>query len=189
MMSVEAFPCQSCQKPNATVHQIEVVYPEGREPQLHHLHLCGPCAKSAGMPVPANVPSFPKVVSLLSKAFLAPQAIVPAGKDTACPECGWSLRDFRQTSRFGCPRDYEVFSEFVKDLLEQLHGSNEHPASPADAELGRLTREMNAAVEREDYEAAARLRDRIRELETRLEHGQETSSEDAGDAKFGSASH
>lgn len=179
--------CQSCQKHWATVHQFELVYHEGGEPELRQLHLCGPCAKAAGLPLPTSVPSFPKVVSLLSKAFLGPQAIVAAGKEAACPDCGWTLRDFRQTSRFGCPRDYEVFSEFVNELLEQLHGTNEHPVTAGDAELARLTREMSDAVRREDYEAAARLRDRIREVEAAQEDGLDEDLGGAGEPRSESA--
>lgn len=165
--------CQSCQKHPATYTLMNVEYAEDGTPRSRPLYLCGPCAKTAGVPVPASTPSLPKLVSQLSKTFFGQQAIVSMGKDIACPHCGWTLRDFKQTSRFGCPRDYEVFGEFVNDLLEQLHGSSEHPASPADAELARLTRDLQEAVEREQYEVAARLRDRIRELEAGLEQAED----------------
>lgn len=174
--------CQSCQKHLATVHQIEVVWhgsglgPEDRE--LRILHLCAPCAKAAGLAVPPGVPSFPKVVSLLSKALLqggppAPAGPREAGKGLTCPECGWSLRDFQQTSRFGCPRDYEVFEDFVTDLLEKVHGTSEHPVQEEEAELSRLVHLMNEAAAQEDYETAARLRDQIRALEAGLQESSE----------------
>ncbi len=171
--------CQSCQKHVATVHQLEVSWhgpglgPEDRE--LRILHLCAPCAKAAGLAVPPGVPSFPKVVSLLSKALLqgGPPAQAQGEKGATCPDCGWSIRDFQQTSRFGCPRDYEVFQDFVLDLLEKIHGTSEHPVQEEEAEMARLVRLMNEAAAQEDYETAARLRDQIRALESGLQESPE----------------
>jgi len=164
--------CQSCQKHAAKVHQIEVDYPgSGTGPddrEIRELHLCPPCAKAAGIPVGSQVHSFPQMVSMLGKALLKGSMGVPAEKEAACPDCGWTLRDFRQTSRFGCPKDYEIFGNFVEDLLERLHGATEHPAGPEEADLARLSREMTDAVSREDYETAARLRDQIQGLEATL---------------------
>ncbi len=167
--------CQSCQKHPATVHQIEVDWDESNTPQTRTLHLCPTCAKAAGVPVPGNVPSFPKVMGMLGKVLLSPQIIKTEGKSKACPACGWTLRDFRQTSRFGCPQDYEVFAEFVNELLERIHGTSEHPTSPEAAELAGLQKTLADAVSREDYEEAARIRDRINTLQGNLENPQESA--------------
>ncbi|KAA3612811.1 MAG: hypothetical protein DWQ01_03675 [Planctomycetota bacterium] len=166
--------CQSCQKHSASVHHLEVSWssPEPGTPLQAHVQqtdLCPSCAKEAGIPVPGPVTNYPKMVNLLSKAFLGSAGtMAPAQTDVQCPDCGWTLRDFRQTSRFGCPNDYEVFSEYLQDLLERLHGTDEHPASRVQAELAKLEKNMEDAVAQEDYEAAANLRDQIRELEQQL---------------------
>ena len=67
-----------------------------------------------------------------------------------------------------------MFSEPLDDLLKRLHGSNRHtgkvPQGAAQQgstslRLAMLGREMERAVSREDFEAAARLRDEIKKLE------------------------
>jgi protein arginine kinase activator len=168
--------CQSCQKHEASVHQYDLSYDAAGKAQLKMLDLCAPCAKQRGLPLPGKVPTYSNVVSMLSKAFLGLQSAKQEGaakeekeSERSCPDCGWTLRDFRQTSRFGCAKDYEVFSDFVDEVLERIHGSCEHPAHPEEAELARLREEMDEAVRCEDYELAAGLRDRIRDLEERLQ--------------------
>jgi protein arginine kinase activator len=91
-----------------------------------------------------------------------------------CPHCGITYREFRQKGRLGCPHDYDFFAIELEPLLYNIHGKKEHlgkrPQEGArtaqqQTELVRLKREMQAAVEREDYELAARLRDQIRKQE------------------------
>lgn len=163
--------CQSCLKNLATVKVVEPVYEGGPLPtEVRKLDLCAPCAKGSGVPVAGGVLSPSQIVSKLGKFLLKPPGEgFAVGKEVKCPDCGWTLRDFRQTSRFGCPRDYEVFSEFVLELLQRLHGTNEHPSSQFEADLNRLRKQLNEAVGREDYEAAARLRDEIQNLEFAME--------------------
>ncbi|MBL7009536.1 MAG: UvrB/UvrC motif-containing protein [Planctomycetes bacterium] len=165
--------CQSCQKHQASVHQFDLQYDEQGASEFKVLNLCAPCAKQRGLPLPGKVPTYSNVVSMLSKAFLgiqgAKQQAAPDEVERSCPDCGWTLRDFRQTSRFGCAKDYDVFSDFVDEVLERIHGTSEHPVNADEAELARLRTEMEEAVGCEDYEAAAELRDRIRGLEERME--------------------
>lgn len=169
-------PCQSCLKQEATVQQIDVIHPPAGPPEVKVLHLCAACAKQRGIPVPGQIPSYPKVVSMLGSALLGSIQAATQKRDPnelACPDCGWTLRDFRQTSRFGCPRDYEIFGAQVEDVLERIHGTSEHPVRPEEAELVRIKAEMAEAVRCEDYETAASLRDRIRDLAAQVETTEE----------------
>ncbi len=81
--------------------------------------------------------------------------------------------DFRKTSRLGCPECYEAFSAELDSLLEGMHRSRQHagkvpsravirPSSVA-AQMIALKQALDAAIGAEDYEEAARLRDRIRQ--------------------------
>ncbi|HWC72390.1 MAG TPA: UvrB/UvrC motif-containing protein, partial [Gemmatimonadales bacterium] len=105
-------------------------------------------------------------------------ALVPAGADAVrCPECGSTLRDFRDTGRLGCDRCYVTFDGHLRDLLRRLHGSSQHVGeryeapgdTGADADprsrLLELKAQLRRAVEGENFELAAELRDRIRVLE------------------------
>ncbi len=160
--------CSSCQKLKATVHQLDVVYTDAGHAQVLAKDFCEVCAQKAGLPVP-KAASFPKIISLLSKAFLPMDAATPTTPDAqenlACPDCGWTLRDLHQTNRLGCPKDYEVFADYVGEMLEQLHGYSQHVDWREDSLLDQLSAELNEAIRKENYEAAARLRDRIRALE------------------------
>ena len=179
--------CQTCHKHNASVHQLDVSWADGGAASVREAHYCPSCAKAAGIPV-NSAPPFSKVLGMLSKAFLDPsekaaaEEAAAAGEDEAespsCPECGWTLRDLRQSNRLGCPHDYEVFADQVDEILERMHGVNRHADLAEESVLDRLELELDEAVAKEDYEAAARLRDDIRCLEEALdqEDGMDPSS-------------
>jgi protein-arginine kinase activator protein McsA len=88
-----------------------------------------------------------------------------------CPVCGCSQERFEQTGRFGCPQCYQTFGGLVPGLLQRMHSGLHHvgkiPAGQkteevAAARRSHLQEELDEAIEREDYEEAARLRDEIR---------------------------
>ncbi len=183
--------CQICQKNPATVRITEVKHQikppvEGAAGVIHsqgsEQHLCDACAQKHGVPhTPAKNASD---VWKLLRATQNPKAGV------ACPDCGMTLRDFRQKGRLGCPKDYEVFGAQLKDLLERIHGATRHvgrvplgaerapdeaarvePAEQSDAlkrmqRMNELQRALDAAIREEAYEAAAKLRDEIRSLQS-----------------------
>lgn len=172
--------CESCQKFDATVHQVQIEYLAGGQPNVREEHLCAQCAQAKGLHIAAPTSqNYPEIVQKLSKSLLGPfqqTAAKDAAPDTTsepCPECGWTERDFRQTSRFGCPNDYEHFSEFVEEVLERIHGYTEHAASDQEGRIEQLRSELDTAILAEDYESAARLRDAIRELDATLENSDE----------------
>ncbi len=169
--------CQSCQKLQATLHQLDIVYDDAGNAQVTAVDFCAVCAKKAGLPVP-KAASFPKIISMLSKAFLPQSGTGPSTptasepqQDLTCPDCGWTLQDLRKTSRLGCPNDYEVFADYVGEMLERLHGHAEHIDWREDNLLDQLSAELDNAIQKEDYETAARIRDRIQELESEPEQG------------------
>lgn len=173
--------CESCQKFDATVHQVQIEYLEDGQPSVREEHLCPQCAQAKGLHLAAPASqSYPEILQKLSKGLLTPLqqagASSASGSETTsepCPECGWTERDFRQTSRFGCPHDYEHFSEFVEEVLERIHGYTEHSSSDQEGRVEQLRGELDAAILAEDYESAARLRDAIRELQASLENSDE----------------
>ena len=92
----------------------------------------------------------------------------------ACPDCGIKFVDFRNSHRLGCARDYDVFRAELMPLLENIHGETKHcgktprnypKTKQAEAELTQLRQRLKRAVDREDYEEEARLRDQIRTVE------------------------
>jgi|GEM_PF-33058 protein arginine kinase activator len=92
----------------------------------------------------------------------------------ACPACGFTLQDFKKHRRFGCAEDYEVFAPQVREMLLSVHGKAEHrgrqPARMAATQararqIIALKTDLEAAIQSEDFESAATLRDKLRLLE------------------------
>lgn len=160
--------CQRCKKAVATVHLTEVLKNENREK-----HLCERCAAEEGVVIQAQAPSIQEILS----NFVTQQSAVQELSQLRCPKCQMSLAEFRNTGLLGCPHDYETFEQALVPIIERSHeGGTRHVGKsprrlgvPRDfqAELARLRRSLASAVENEDYETAARLRDQINTIETR----------------------
>lgn len=160
--------CRRCSKP-ATLHITEI-----RDGTVHELHLCEMCAhdylshseasESAGEPD-----------DLMSK--LADDQQLEEIDQLVCPNCGITFREFRNQGRLGCPHDYIAFADELLPLLDNIHGETQHcgkipkrapDASQRQYRLIKLRSLLRAAVEDEQYETAARLRDEIQVLEMEL---------------------
>jgi protein arginine kinase activator len=99
-------------------------------------------------------------------------------EDVTCPFCGLSTTDFREIGRLGCPQCYPTFEEYLRGLLRRIHGGTHHvgkvylPPDPTASDLQKrlaaLKKKLERAVEAEDFERAANLRDEIRTLEPTL---------------------
>jgi protein arginine kinase activator len=173
--------CQRCKKREATRHE-SVRAPDG---SWSEVHLCDACAEKSEvtMMTPASL-----VQALIEGAVQSGAA--RGGAVRSCPKCGITYAEFRSRGRLGCPHDYEVFLPELLPLLERIHhGGAQHvgksPAatdgrSEADRELIELRRSLAEAIQREQYEEAARLRDRIHRLETAPAGGPEAGKKEAG---------
>ncbi len=92
----------------------------------------------------------------------------------ACSTCGLSFEDYRKTFLLGCPTCYESFAEPLTADLRKFHGDTRHagkiPRGQAaqieqEVTLTNLRRQLSESIRREDFEAAAHLRDQIHRLE------------------------
>ncbi len=86
---------------------------------------------------------------------------------TTCSDCGVKFMEFRAGGRLGCPQDYCVFAKGLLPLLLRYHGATRHVGKVARRRRGaserlRLRTRLREAIAREEYEEAARLRDRLR---------------------------
>ena len=87
-----------------------------------------------------------------------------------------SFVEFRSQGLLGCPSDYEVFGQAVESMIERSQdGQTEHIGKspgessnidPLQLQRLKLQRELRKAVEAENYERAAELRDRLEELKS-----------------------
>lgn len=74
----------------------------------------------------------------------------------------------------GCASDYALFQDMLEPLLERIHRATEHTgkrprAGQLRAEIEQLRQHLEEAVSTENYEKAAQLRDRIRQMEHEVE--------------------
>jgi protein arginine kinase activator len=157
--------CQRC-KNEASVHLTE-----GRGGERHELHLCANCARKCGLVFPESSPD-PTLDAVVQNLIIANVGeLVGELARLSCPDCGMKFMEFRATGRMGCPQDYRVFGQGLIPLLQRVHGATRHVGKTARQRLGAMTRLnlrslLRAAIAREDYEEAARLRDQLRLKDT-----------------------
>lgn len=151
--------CQRCPK-QATLHITDVI--DLDKNRVEEVHLCEDCAKKY----------LYEPQKKLAKGLAAGDEDAPAG--AKCPACGITFLEFRNHGRFGCPHDYDAFKPDLLPLLESVHNETRHAgkiprraprAKTAQAELAQLRQRLQSLVTEEKYEEAARVRDRIKELE------------------------
>lgn len=161
--------CERCKEKEANVFLEQTINGESKS-----MHLCEACAAAVkkegffeGAPFPFGTDLFGDLFG-----FTAPHRLPTAGK--ACPKCGATFAAIRREGKVSCPHCYEFFREELAPTVQSLHGRATHNGrAPAGlrferekkTKLDTLRRELRAAVEDEQYEKAAQLRDQIRSLE------------------------
>ena len=160
--------CDQCKERDAVLNLTQIV-----ENVVTQVHLCEKCAAERGLEATVTMPK-PSPLGDFLQAVQQHATSMP-GDAARCSYCGTSLRDFRASGRLGCAQCYGAFEHSLRDLLRRVHGAQRHtgrvyePADPGllerDATLGALRSRLNDAVQREEFESAASLRDQIRSLE------------------------
>jgi protein arginine kinase activator len=145
-----------------TLHITEVLGDE----RFEEVHLCEDCAKKY-LQQPQNNKD--------AKAHLAGENEEDPPSNAMCAACGMTFLEFRNHGRFGCAHDYDAFKRELTTLMENIHENTRHtgktprraPRSQTiQAELAQLREQLQSLVHDEQYEQAARIRDRIKDLET-----------------------
>lgn len=165
--------CDICGKKEATVHLTEII-----DDAMTELHLCEECAREKGAQVEQH---FGLAELLAGLADFEVQADTDLGVKTKlkCPSCGMTYSDFRKIGRLGCGNCYQTFKKMLLPLLKRIHGSTQHvgrlptakspKASKARSEIQDLKAKLQKAIQFEDFEEAAKLRDSIKEIEKKSE--------------------
>lgn len=167
--------CEHCKKNEATTHiktMINGKYAEHR--------LCADCAEKLGYGS-----MFPDISAdfggLLSSFF---SNALPARSGAArCRTCGSTLNDIKRYGKVGCADCYDTFFSELMPTIRSVHGNTEHKGkrpgaieysvnetqdgsdAPAEDKIETLRAELKKAIEDENFERAAQLRDEIKELE------------------------
>ncbi len=165
------YKCDSCDKP-ATVHSVDIV--NGKKIEKH---LCEECASDEpGMQVKASSGAHQPITELLSTFVKMHSGGEIEGPDIKCEQCGLTYPQFHESSLLGCPQCYTAFESVLDSILQRAHEGGTHHlgkvprrAGSSDEQrqlqLSRLRQRLDEAVEAEDYEMAANLRDEISQFE------------------------
>jgi len=161
--------CEICQGKEATIHLTEIT--DGVRTEMH---LCEQCAQEQGVGTKSYIPLNELLSNLLSVGSKAEDPAESVESEPVCPHCGYTLDKFRDKAVLGCPNDYEVFEKQLSPLIKKAHdGATCHcgkvPAKmPTDSkkqlEIAQLRQQLDEAVRKEDYELAAKLRDKLSEF-------------------------
>lgn len=159
--------CQRCQNAKATVHVTDTV-PEKRE-----RHLCEACAEKEGIIVKQQYQTTNEIL----QQFIKYKTGLGKSDDLTCPQCGLTFREFQTKGHLGCPNDYAAFAPALTPLIQRAHEGATHHIGKVPPTAGeglqketgllRLRRTLQDAIDDENYELAARVRDEIKLLETR----------------------
>jgi protein arginine kinase activator len=150
--------CEECGKNAANVHLTQISA-DGAEVT----HLCEECARNKGISI--------SIEGGENKAEAT--ATQDADPGVTCSRCGTTQAQLRETGRIGCRECYTAFADEIDKLLNQMHGSCVHQGKRYSrvgtirgtaADIERLRTELNKAIQNEDFEEAARLRDTISSL-------------------------
>lgn len=156
--------CQFCKSREATIHFTNVV-----NNKVEKIHICPHCAEEKGFDY-LKKSNFEKDHLLAGLMNISGKTGTSIEAGTTCPNCGLNFSNFRKTGRLGCSQCYETFKVQLLPVLRSIHGNTRHqgkipkrfgPRISARRRVMRLQDELNRAVEVEDYEKAALLRDEI----------------------------
>nr|ADI22261.1 uncharacterized protein with conserved CXXC pairs [uncultured Gemmatimonadales bacterium HF0200_36I24]ADI22366.1 uncharacterized protein with conserved CXXC pairs [uncultured nuHF2 cluster bacterium HF0500_02A10] len=161
--------CNICWSAKAVLHLTQI-----ENNQMSSFHLCEKCAADKGVDLPKESVDIPLT------GFLA-----QIGEDLAdqqssessdvCFFCGLAFNDFREAGQLGCPHCYTTFEVHIRGLLRRIHGSTQHVGkvylspdpniSEMEEQLEILRHKLQRAVDSENFERAAEIRDKIRDME------------------------
>ena len=160
--------CSICKEKEATVHLTNI-----SGDKMQKVDLCEECAKSKGM-------NDPTAFSLADQLFGLGAALeieqAGGGIGVKCPACGFTQADFKKAGRLGCPECYKTFAAPLEGLLKTMHKGTRHVGKVPESlrqsrdfsdRLKLLQKKLGKAIDREDFEEAAILRDEIKQTTAR----------------------
>ena len=155
--------CHHCDS-QATVHLTQII-----NGQMHKMDLCEACAQEKGVTNPDNL----SIGNLLDEN---PSKVDASTASMTCESCGTTHQDFKKGGRLGCEACYHVFCFVLEPLLDGMHAGVKHLGKVPSRSVKKksdddseelLSKELKKAVEEENYEKAAKLRDRLKKLQAK----------------------
>lgn len=149
--------CSKCHKREATVYFKQSINGEVRE-----YALCNACAAEQEFGFSS--------INIFGSTF-APT--VSKEELKRCTLCNSTFSEIKNSGKVGCAECYTVFADELEPMIRSIHRGAVHQARTSETcgemndevELDRLKKELRIAIDSENYERAAQLRDMIRQME------------------------
>ncbi len=173
--------CQKCQNKEATTHIKRVINGE-----IEEYDLCSECAEKMGYGnfFQGFASSFADDFNSLFGSFFE-NALPARTQATRCETCGSSYTDIQRTGMMGCADCYSLFNGEIMPTIRKIHGNTTHCGKNSaafmaeraktavekpvkqepESELDKLQAELSAAIDNQEFEKAAELRDKIKAME------------------------
>jgi protein arginine kinase activator len=157
--------CEKCGKNHATTHIKTVVNGIVRE-----YNLCENCANAFSYS--GNI-----LTGMLASMFGDITNLSSTVEQRQCPVCKSSFADIAKSGKAGCTECYKTFYNELLPYLKRVHGSTKHVgkipnsaplvARPKTETIEDLRAKLSQLVVEENYEQAAIVRDKIKEMEAK----------------------
>ena len=161
--------CCICKEKEATVHLTQIT-----GDKVQKVDLCEECAKQKGVNDPSGFSLADLLLGLGASQEMEEKS---GGPELRCPRCGFTQADFKKSGRLGCAACYLTFAEGLEGLLKTMHKGVRHVGKVPHAlqqsrdlsdRLAQLQKKLAKAIAQEDFEAAATLRDEMKQITGKL---------------------
>ena len=169
--------CDKCKTKEAVFH-----YKVSSNGKVSETHLCSECASAAGISTDSFFGGHQNIFSHTASeddvfgSFFGGLLHSPSAyqKKLVCPSCGMTRSELASTGKLGCAVCCKTFYNMLQPTVAKIHGNVMHTGKAPKGfsaqaekknEIASLKAKLAAAIETQEYEQAAKLRDKIRELE------------------------
>lgn len=160
--------CDNCGKKNAIVSYVKM-----QDSEIEEVHLCAECAEEKMMKdITFNTALSGTVENFLKDLFKLRGKLNKTTIEKKCSHCGTTFEEISE-NKIGCENCYTEFKDEIESMLVSLTSLSKHKGKiPTSAsgdlilkrEENELIDKLSVAIELEEYEEAANLRDRLKEL-------------------------
>ena len=159
--------CPRCGK-----NQVSVYFKQNINGVIKETALCGECANEINIPAE---PFIPNDFNIFKGFIKKPSYSSESGAVKICTLCGSTINDIMQHGKTGCAKCYDTFKNELENIIVKIHGKTSHVGrAPKEYKeknarvnkIGALKNKLKEAVENQEFEKAAELRDEINRCET-----------------------
>jgi protein arginine kinase activator len=157
--------CDLCGKNEATMKVRRV----DKDKPAEEIAVCAECAQKHGF---SEVETLKASVAEIIADLKA--RVDDGDSKLVCGSCGMTYAEFKRQARLGCAECYVSFHDELVPLVRRIHGAVQHVGRTASGgrkqaqvkmNVQKLREELSGAIQAEDYEKAAALRDQLRRTE------------------------